>query len=185
MKLSKDIRAKLGQLRFQKDLHKVKMKREVVSFDEAVKIGLLYDATDERDYEIVRSYVKTMRGNYKKDILALGFVDKKKLPTSQFAQYGLDFFTRKDLDLRMIPKDPIVNNFITEKFDILINLNSGKCFPLRYISAMSHARFRVGRYDRKSMNCYDMMIQIKGEPGLKTVIEETENFLRQLRSKNP
>ena len=55
----------------------------------------------------------------------MGFVDKKQLPNGQFAQYGLDFFTRKDLDFRLIPKDPIVDNFIREPFDILINLNNG------------------------------------------------------------
>lgn len=184
MKLTKKIRAKLGQLKFQNDLQKIKMKHEVVSFDEAVKIGLLYDATDERDYEVVKAYVKQIRSTYKKEILALGYVDKKVLPPGQFAQYGLDFFTKKDLDFRLIPKDPIVQNFINEKFDILVNFNSGKCFPLHYISAMSHARFRIGRFDRRYMNCYDMMVQITDDPPIKNVIEEIQVFLRQLRSQN-
>jgi hypothetical protein len=157
------------------------VKREVVSFDEAGKIGLLYDATDEKDYEMVKSYVKNIRTNFKKDILAMGYVDKKELPQSQFAQYGLDFFTKKDINFKMVPTNPIVQNFINEKFDILINLNSGKCFPLRYISALSHARFRVGRYLRNATDSYDMMVQIKGEPTIKTVIEEIEHFLKLLK----
>ena len=110
----------------------------------------------------------------------MGFVDKKKLPPAQFAQYGLDFFTKKDLNFKMIPVNPIVQNFINEKFDVLINLNSGKCFPLQYISAMSHARFRVGRYLRTAIDSYDMMVQIKGEPGIKVVIDEIEHFLKQI-----
>ena len=181
MKLRKAIRAKLGHMQFMKELKKVRFKREVVGFDQANKIGLLYDATDEKDYEIVKSYVKTVRSTYKKDILAMGFVDKKTLPTAQFAQYGLDFFTRKDLNFKMIPVNPIVQNFINEKFDILINLNSGKCFPLQYIAAMSHARFRVGRYVRTATDSYDMMVQIKGEPAIKVVIDEIEHFLKQLK----
>lgn len=158
------------------------MKREVVSFDSAARIGLLYDATDERDYEVVKAYVKHIRTAFKKDILALGYVDKKVLPPGQFAQYGLDFFTRKDLDFKMIPKDPIVQNFINEKFDILVNFDSGKCFPLQYISAMSHARFRIGRYVHRNLSCYDMLVQIAGDPPMKTVIEEIQVFLHQLRS---
>ncbi|MBL0032476.1 MAG: hypothetical protein IPP27_09975 [Bacteroidetes bacterium] len=81
----------------------------------------------------------------------------------------------------MIPVNPIVQNFIKEKFDILINLNSGKCFPLQYIAAMSHARFRVGRYLRNATDSYDMMVQIKGEPAMKVVIDEIEHFLKQLK----
>lgn len=180
MKLRKAIRSKLGHMQFVKELKKVRFKREIVSFNEAGKIGLLYDATDEKDYEVVKNYVKNIRGTYKKDILAMGFVDKKKLPPAQFAQYGLDFFTKKDLNFKMIPVNPIVQNFINEKFDVLINLNSGKCFPLQYISAMSHARFRVGRYLRTAIDSYDMMVQIKGEPGIKVVIDEIEHFLKQI-----
>ena len=181
MKLRKAIRAKLGHMHFMKELKKVQFKRDVVGFNEAGKIGLLYDATDEKDYEVVKAYVKNVRGNLKKDILAMGYVDKKVLPASQYAQSGLDFFTRKDLNFKMIPVNPIVQNFIKEKFDILINLNSGKCFPLQYIAAMSHARFRVGRYLRNATDSYDMMVQIKGEPAMKVVIDEIEHFLKQLK----
>ncbi len=181
MTLRKTIRIRLGQMHILSELKKARFKREVVSFDEANKIGLLYDATDEKDSEAIKNYVKTVRSTFKKDILAMGFVDKKVLPASQFAQYGLDFFTKKDLNYKMIPTDPIVRNFINEKFDILINLNSGKCFPLRYISAMSRARFRVGRYLKSDIDYYDMMVQMKGEPSIKVVIEEIEHFLKQLK----
>ena len=131
MKLRKAIRAKLGHMHFMKELKKVQFKRDVVGFNEAGKIGLLYDATDEKDYEVVKAYVKNVRGNLKKDILAMGYVDK--------------------------------------------------CFPLQYIAAMSHARFRVGRYLRNATDSYDMMVQIKGEPAMKVVIDEIEHFLKQLK----
>jgi len=183
MNLSQRIKTQFANLRFKQDLQKVKQKREVVGFDEAKKIGLLYDATDNYNFDIVKQYVKTIRGQ-QKDILALGYVDRKQLPQNQFAQYGLDFFTRKNLNWQMIPNNPIVTNFINEKFDILVNLTSNKCFPLRYISAVSHARFRVGRFDRKNVFCYDMMINVKGEPGIKNVIEEVENYLRQIKTRH-
>ncbi len=184
MSLSKNIRGRLGQLRFLKETQKLNFSPELINFDKASSIGILYDATDERDYETVKAYVKKIRSNYKKDVLAMGYVDKKKLPPTQFAQYGLDFFTRKDLDFRLIPSDPIVKNFIDQKFDILINLNSGSCFPLRYITALSKSRFRVGRYDQKNTACYNMMIHLTGEPSLKEVIEETEHFLRKINPVN-
>jgi hypothetical protein len=181
MELPKAIRSKLGHYRFLQDIKKLKLKREAVGFDEAKKIGLLYDATDDHNYEVVKQYVKSIRSR-QKDVLALGYVDKKILPSNQFAQYGLDFFTRKHLNWQMIPTYPIVTNFINEKFDILINLNSNKCFPLRYITAVSHARFRVGRFDKKDLNCYELMIQVKGDTGIRSFIEEVENYLHKIKS---
>ncbi len=181
MLISKKIRTKLGQHRFLKEVKRIERRPEIINFDEAAKIGILYDATDERDSDSVKNYVKSIRTNYKKDILAMGYVDRKILPKSQFAQYGMDFFCRKDLNFQMIPSNAIVNNFINEKFDILINLNSHKCFPLHYITAMSKARFRVGRYSSSNGDSYDMMIKISGEPAIRTVIEEIEHFLRVIK----
>ena len=78
--LSRNIRVKLGNYRFMKDLKKIKITHEVVSLDAAEKVGLLYDATDEKDFETVKNYVKQFRSIMKKDILAMGYVDKKELP---------------------------------------------------------------------------------------------------------
>jgi hypothetical protein len=181
MSLQKSIRSKLGNYSFLREVSKLKHKREVVGLEEARRIGVLYDATDDYNYEMVKQYVKVVRSR-QKEILALGYVDRKELPANKFAQYGLDFFCRKNLNWKMIPDSPIVTNFINEKFDILINLNNSKCFPLRYIAAVSHARFRVGRFDKRNMVCYDMMIQVTGEPGIKTIIEEVENFLQQIKA---
>lgn len=179
--LNKNLRTWLGQQRISRDVKKNRRQTEVVSFDDALKIGLLYDATDERDSDAVKNYIKNVRSNYKKEILAIGYVDRKNLQKSQYAQVGLDFFTRKDVNFQMIPISPIVKNFINEQFDILINLNAGKCFPLKYIMIMSKAKFRVGRYITTGSESYDMMVKLTGDPPIKTVIEEIEHFLRLIK----
>ena len=178
MQISKGIRTRLGQYRFVKEMKKIHRKPEIVNFNEAAKIGLLYDATDVRDSETIKNYVKTLRSNSKKDVLAMGFIDRKKPEASQFAQFGLDYFSRKDLSFQMIPSDPIVHNFINEKFDILINLNIGKSFPLRYIAACSKAKFKVGCFSQSNTESLDMMVKLDAGTPLKTIIEEIEHFLK-------
>lgn len=170
----------LGRFQLKKDLRRKNSAHVTVGFSEARRIGILYDATREEDFETVKEYIKKLRTDYKKDMLAMGFVNKNKLPKEQFPQYGLDFFTRKELNFKMVPIDPIVHNFINERFDILIDLHASGIFPLQYIAAMSNARFRVGRYDKRNVNSYDMMINIRGLGGIKQMIEETEHFLRKL-----
>jgi hypothetical protein len=176
------VRKLLANFRFKKELDDNKNGHETVSFDAAKKIGLLYDATEQKDFEIVKEYVKTVRGR-QKEVLALGYVDKKELPQNQFAQLGLDFFTRKDLNWQHFPQSLEVSNFIREPFDIVLNLSDNSVFPLRYIAAVSKAKFRVGRFDESSVPCYDMLIEAAPGIELKQFINQAEEFLVKIKSK--
>lgn len=181
MSVFENIKAKLGNLRFAKEVAKMSHEREAVGFDAAKKIGILYDATDPSDFEIVKQYVKEVRGQ-SKEVMALGFVDKKELSSNQFAQLGLEFFSKKNLNWKMIPNNRAVVNFIDEKFDVVINLAKNEIFPLRYIAALSKARFRVGRFDKHFTYCYDLMIHSENNADLKQFIQEAENYLRKIKS---
>lgn len=179
--LSQKIRSLLGDIKFRRDIKTFqRVNHQTVNFEEARKIGLLYDATDPKTYEVVKNYVKRVRG-FHKEVHALGYVDKKELPDNQFAQYGLDFFCRKNLDFKMTPRNLVVTNFINEKFDILIQLNGRKIFPLRYIAALSHAKFRVGKYDRRNFLLYDFMISVGEGSTINQFIEEAERYLRLIK----
>jgi hypothetical protein len=181
MILNKELRAWFGNNRFLREIKKLDRKREVISFDEASRIGILYDATDERDSETIKNYVKNIRTNFKKDIFAIGYVDRNMVTKNQFPQVGIDFFTRKDLNFSLRPVSAVVNNFINEEFDILINLTTQKYYPLIYISALSKARFRVSRFSSNYSGYFDMMIKLSGDPPIKTVIDEIEHFLRLIK----
>ena len=181
IQLSKNIRTLLGRYRFVKDMKKAERNPDIISFDDAASIGILYEATDERNSDSIKNYVKSTRGTSKKDILAMGFVDKKSFHPGQYAQFGLDFFNRKDLNFQMIPSNPIITNFINEPFDILINVATEKCFPLHYITVMSKAKFKVGIYSSSGTKNYDMMVQLDREAGLKVILGQIEHFLRQIK----
>jgi hypothetical protein len=178
----KALRRILANLRFKRELDENKNGHETVSFDAAKKIGLLYDATEPKNFEIVKEYVKNVRSR-QKEVLALGYVDKKELPQNQFAQLGLDFFTRKDLNWQHFPQSLEVSNFIREPFDIVLNLSDNSVFPLRYIAAVSKAKFRVGRFDESSVPCYDMMIEATPDIELKQFINQAEELLVKIKSK--
>lgn len=183
MSITKNIRSVLGRRKFRKDFKQLKREPESVSFEEASNIGIIYDATDERNSETVKNYMKTIRASFRKDIVAMGFVNKKKLHASQYAQFGLDYFSQKDLNFKMIPVNPVVKNFINKKFDILINICQQKSLPLAYVTAMSKARFKVGAFNNSTPEGLDMMVKVEGEPSLKIILEEIEHFLRIIKKK--
>ena len=63
MSAFENIKAKLGNLRFAKEVAKMQRETEAVGFDSAKKIGLLYDATNPEDFETIKQYVKEVRAH--------------------------------------------------------------------------------------------------------------------------
>ena len=181
MSIAKKIRSKIGHMLFMKHLKNMHRDKKAIGFSEAKSIGILYDATEFEDYEIVKQYVKDIRAQHI-EALALGYVDKKELPNMQFAKLGLDFFTKKDLTWNMIPSNIVVNNFINTPFDILINLHAEKSFPLQYISAMSKSKFRIGVFHKRNEPFFDLLIDVKGDKSLKSLINHVNHYLKIIRS---
>ncbi|MFM8432352.1 MAG: hypothetical protein ACKOA1_06110, partial [Bacteroidota bacterium] len=64
MKPYSKLRSVLGRYQFRKRLRKISVQHETVGFDESKRIGILYDATDESDFEVVKEYVKRLRSEH-------------------------------------------------------------------------------------------------------------------------
>ena len=95
--MKQQLRYKISDYLLQQEIKKSSRSTKVVPFSKAKSIGILYDATIDKDYELIKNYVKDLRGA-SKDVLALGFFDSKELPGTRFMKLGLDFFTRKSLN---------------------------------------------------------------------------------------
>ena len=80
------------------------------------------------------------------------------------------------------PGNLTVHNFISEPYDVVINLALNSCLPLRYIAAVSQARFRVGRFDKRNTYCYDLMLNIRDDIGIQELLVQVENYLRLIKS---
>ena len=110
--------------------------------EEAKTIGIVFDATDKEDFELVKKYVLYLK-EMKKKVKAIGFFNQKESPPMAFSKLEYDFFSLKDLSWNNIPNSVYVKNFIADEYDILLDLNLNDLFPLRYISSLSKARFKA------------------------------------------
>ena len=95
--MKKTFRHKIGRYLFLKEVGKHASKQGYVTFEKAKSIGILYDSTNEKHFEIVKKYVKEIREVHHKEVVALGFFNQKELPPMRFSKLGLDFFTLQDL----------------------------------------------------------------------------------------
>jgi hypothetical protein len=180
MKIGKALKHKAANYFFYREMQKHHRTTRTISFNDARTIGILYDATVERNYEIVKAYVKHLRDDFKKDVLALGFFNGPELPPMRFSKLGLDFFTSKNLNWHFKPSHPMISKFVNVNFDYLICLNVDKCMPLKYISAATKAGFKIGRYEKGLAGLYDFMISVKGNVTLPQFIDLVNNYLKHI-----
>ncbi|MBL7915776.1 MAG: hypothetical protein JNL49_12090 [Bacteroidia bacterium] len=181
--MNQKLRTKISDYLLQQDIRKHHRKTAVIPFSNAKNIGILYDATEDKDYELIKNYVRDMRG-LSKEVIALGFYNKPELPNTRFMKLGLDFFTRKALNWKMKPNNPIVSNFVNRNFDILICLNLQKSIPLKYISSMTKAQFKIGKYEANSASIFDFMIKVDDPVNLKQLIDQVNHYLNLIRNEN-
>ena len=95
------------------------------------------------------------------------------------ASLNIDYFNLKDCNFLGYPNSDNVNNFTSEKFDIIINLSDEENLMYDYIVSRSSARFRIGK---SNINLYDLVLNLKTNE-LKDYITEVIFYL-DLISKN-
>jgi hypothetical protein len=179
--MNEQLRYKISNFLLQREIRNSNRQAAVIPFSDAKSIGILYDATQDQDYELIKNYVKDLRG-YSKDVLALGYYNRKELPATRLMKLGLDFFTQKALNWKLKPNHPIVTNFMNREFDILICMNLDRSIPIRYISSMTKAKFKIGKYDPDCARIFDFMIKVEDNSDMRILIEQVNHYLKLIRN---
>ena len=163
---------------------KIKKQKRVsksVGYNQAKHIGILYDASKEKDYLLVKRLVQEIREAHK-DVYALGYINAKNLPENRYIKLGLDFFTKKNLNWYKKPVGPTIDNFVKENFDVLINLNIENAYPLRYVAAATKSSFKIGRFNSSNEGYCDFMLQVDKRIGLEGLIQQSMHYLKIINS---
>ena len=175
MQVIEDLKSKIGHWVFLRDLRLNKRFKTVSNLETAKTIGILYDATSEDQIKKIAPFVKYFF-ELKKEVKALGFVNKKKLDDCHIPKLNYDFFYTKDLNWFYKPQNYIIDNFIKKEYDILINLSDKNCIPTKYLVANSLAHFKIGQYE-EGYEIYDLMIKLDKKYGKERLMEEIKHYL--------
>lgn len=179
MSILKRWRIKAGKYFLNKMLPLVKRNIHFESFAKVKSIGIVFNATDKEEFELVKRYVRYLKECDKK-VKAIGFFNSDKVPELTYTKLEWDFFTLKDLSWNYIPNKNFIDNFINEEYDLLIDLNVHSDFPLHYISTLSKARFKIGQYQPNVD--FDLMIEMPQEKGLKFYLRSIDQYLQLLNT---
>lgn len=180
MKILNNIKKTIAIRKLRKLISESNHKPIVCNITHAKSIGIIYEATDEREFKIVRDFVSKLKETTP-EVASIGYVDKKDLDGFHIQPIEFGFFCKKDLNWYGKPKHYAVSDFTDKKFDILIDLQLAEIIPLRFILAQSNAKFKVGRKPVRLEEFYDLMLEVKPYVALKYFIEQTVHYLKIIK----
>lgn len=175
-----NLRNKIGKYFLNQELIGFTRARGFDGFENSKSIGILFDATQKEDLELVIRYVKYLK-DHKKRIKAIGFFQGKTIPEMVFSKLEYDYFTKKDLNWYFKPMPCFVEQFIKEDFEILIDLNLDQVYPLNYISCLSNAKFKIGKFQEGNTN-FDFMIDVPEDKGIKYFLRNLDLYIQQINT---
>jgi len=172
-------RKRIATMLLRKRSARVKRRKMLYDFASAKYVGVVCAPQDEVNTRHLRDFLYhlTQKGI---QYSVFAYFDGNEIPENYLYWKGLDFITRKDLDFFLIPKSQIVERFINEPFDILINCTVTQYFPVEYISHLSVAKCKVGIM-REGEASYDLMIDIKKSPTIEYFLKNLEKYLANIR----
>jgi len=157
---------------------------QVFNLSQSATIGMVYDATNRQDYEMVKKFAKYLKEKGK-SVMALGFINSKDPGSLRNTQLEYRFFTKKDLNWYFKPNCLEVNNFIERRFDILLDLSIDYCFPIKYICGLSRSSFKVGLSDKGAEKYFDMMIDIGQNKTLEHFLKNIDVYINMVNKPKP
>jgi len=173
MKLFRNLRLRWHDYMLRKRMESLSIKRASIRFEKSKRIGILFDATNLDNRVFAENYVQLLRKAGKRvDIMA--FVDDEQ----EHDNLPFKYFNIKNLSWYEHPNTSEVEDFISTPFDILLSLHLHSVRSLEYISTLSHASMRVGKYDESKIDCYDLMIDNAQNDNLQHFIQQIDKHLK-------
>ena len=180
MSILDNIKRKLSDFSYNR---RSKPPRSVVALNvkAAKSVGIIYRADSEESFELVKRYVKFLR-EYKIKVRTVGYFNENEIPDDVNPKLGFDYFCKKDLNFQLQPDCVVVDNFIDEQFDILIDVTVKEDEVLRGPVFFSKAKFKVGAGGKNTSEDLDLLITLKEGDGVRQLMKGVDHFLHLINT---
>jgi len=183
MELFKNIRQNLGKAALKSRSGSVKRTVQKFDFSTAKQIGILWDATNESGLAVITSFIKKMAESGKHTEV-LAFIPGKEVSDRLTGLTSMKFLRSSDLSFTYTPVSDDAKAFMKKKFDVLIDINPLRIFPLTYIVTLSSSLIRVGIDNNSDQeeSPYDLMIQTGKTPDIGEFLDQAVHYLSLINS---
>lgn len=165
------LKSKIANRALNSRLSLVVREKRVFNLDSAKSAGVLWEI-DQRD-TFERLQIELSLAGLTVESLCYVSAKKGVLPDE------IKGFTRKQTSWSEVPELGLVDDFIQQKFDILIDLTGQQYFPVVYITALSEAAFKIGSAG-KSANYFDLNIEFSEQPEHNLLADQILYYLKRI-----
>lgn len=165
------LKSKIANRVLKSKLESVIREKKVFNLESAKTAGVLWEFDQKETF----SRLETELHNSGIKPSGLCYFSSKKA----FIPEGIIGFTKKQTSWTEIPGLALVDDFIHQKFDILIDLTGQKYFPMVYVTALSEATFKIG-YAGNAVNYFDLNIQFGERPETSQLADQILYYLKRI-----
>ena len=166
------LKSKLANRILNSKLKALSRNKKVFNLDSAQTAGILWEIDQEASFRKIESELR----NSGIKTSGLCYFPTKKAVIPQ----EINGFTRKQASWWLeIPKAKVAEDFIRQKFDILIDLSSQQRFPIVYLTALSNAAFKIG-HAGNATNYFDWNIEFSELPEASQLAEQILYYLKRI-----
>ena len=184
MELFRNLRVKAGKSLLAAKVAKIKRKPFYINFSSIKSIGVVWDASKTEDFIHLSAFHQKMTER-KIEVKIFGFFPGKELPNRYTAIRYLTCLKMQEIDFLYRPGSPDTTAFIQRHFDVLIDINLGKFFPLYYITSLSMARLKVGIADTNpERSPFDLMISLNKPVTIDSYLDQVLYYLNMINSES-
>ena len=165
------LKLKIANKLLSSKLASISREKKVFNLDTATSAGILWEIDQQESFDRIESELKN--AGIKTVGLCYFPLKKAVIPA------GINGFTRKQTTWSEIPKTELAEDFIDQKFDILIDLTGQRHIPIIYLTALSVAAFKIG-YAGSSQNNFDLNIEFREQPETSQLAEQILYYLKRI-----
>jgi hypothetical protein len=182
MELLRNIRLKIGKSILAKKIATTNRQLQYSNFSLIKKIGIVWDASNTDEFSCLSRFHQQMHER-NIEVKILGYFPGKNLPDQYTALRYLTCIKKKEINFFYQPVSSESNAFINTRFDIVIDINFKKHFPLQYILSLSDAAFKVGLFESETTDTpLDLMMEIISPVDVDNYLKQIIRYLEMIDS---
>lgn len=177
------IRSHFGERLLNKASVNRRPRASMVAFEQADSVGVFCRVFTELEYQRLLDTLPSLFCSASRISLLVWNRTGKPLAGSTGA-LDVSFFRTRDISWRMVPENRAVQTFIEEPFHLLFVPDDPRLFPVRYITVMSKAGFKVGPWSHSKETIFDFMLNHHAEKDRYAFCMQMQNLLTMFTDSN-
>lgn len=133
--------------------------KRVVNYHHATSFAFLYNISPKDPGSFFREIYKQLQSEGK-SVEAIGYFNGNQLSADLQVPPATQLCQRKDFSWIIKPRSIFLKGFAAKKYDILIDLTNSQSYPMKYLAAISRAKYKVGRQHPDFFKIYDFIMDV-------------------------